>query len=72
LPVDDQVIDLFQEGGSAQPRHLDRRIWFAQIQITTPDGRDIPVPGFTTSGVRWRDGLYCGDLAPADRATSPS
>jgi hypothetical protein len=55
------VIDLFQEGGSGKPRHLDLRIWFTQIRITTYGERDIPVPEFIASGVRWWDGLHSGD-----------
>lgn len=55
------VIDLFQEGGSAQPRHLDLRIWFAQIRITTHDDHDIPLHEFIASGARWWDGLHSGD-----------
>jgi hypothetical protein len=55
------VIDLFQEGGSAQPRHLDLRIWFAQIRIITRDDRDIALPEFIAAGVRWWDGLHSGD-----------
>lgn len=55
------VIDLFQEGGSAQPRHLDLRIWFGQVQVTTPDGRGVALRDFIAAGVRWWDGLYSGD-----------
>ena len=65
------VLDLFQEGGSAQPRHLDLRIWFAQIQITTPDNRDIPLPDFIASGVRWWDGLYSGDSRTSGQGIFP-
>lgn len=65
------VIDLFQEGGSAQPRHLDLRIWFAQIEITTLDGSDIPLPEFIASGVRWWDGLYSGDPRTSGKGIVP-
>ncbi len=65
------VIDLFQEGGSAQPRHLDLRIWFALIQITTPGGRDIRLPEFIASGVRWWDGLYSGDPRTSGQGIVP-
>ena len=65
------VIDLFQEGGSAQPRHLDLRIWFAQIQITTPDNGDIPLPDFIAPGVRWWDGLYSGDSRTSGQGIFP-
>jgi hypothetical protein len=40
---------------------LDLRIWFTQIQITTPDGTDIPLADFISAGARWWDGLYSGD-----------
>jgi len=31
------------ESQIGEPRHLDLRAWFAQIQITRPDGPGIPV-----------------------------
>jgi hypothetical protein len=39
------VIDLFREGGSGKPRHLDLRIWFTQIRITTYRGARHPSAG---------------------------
>ena len=66
------VIGLFPDGGPARPRHLDLRIWFAQIQITTVDGSDIPVPEFIGSGVRWWDGLYSsGDPRTSGKGIVP-
>jgi hypothetical protein len=65
------VIDLFQKGGSAQPRHLDLRVWFEQIRITTHDGRGIPLPDFIASGVRWWDGLYAGDTRTSGHGIFP-
>lgn len=65
------VIDLFQEGGSAQPRHLDLRIWFAQLRITTPDDREIPLPDFIASGARWWDGLHSGDPRTSGKGIFP-
>jgi hypothetical protein len=65
------VVDLFQEGGSAQPRHLDLRIWFTQIRITTLDDRDIPLPEFIASGVRWWDALYAGDARARGKGICP-
>ena len=65
------VIDLFQEGGSGKPRHLDLRIWFAQIRITTYEERDIPVPEFIASGVRWWDGLHSGDPRTSGKGSFP-
>lgn len=65
------VTDLFQEGGSAQPRHLDLRIWFAQIQITIPDGRSIALRDFIAAGVRWWDGLYAGDPRTSGQGIFP-
>jgi hypothetical protein len=65
------VIELFQHGGPARPRHLDLRIWFEQIQISTLDGSDIPVPEFIASGVRWWDGLYSGDPRTSGKGIVP-
>jgi hypothetical protein len=65
------VIDLFQEGGSGKPRHLDLRIWFTQIRITTYGERDIPVPEFIASGVRWWDGLHSGDPRTSGKGIFP-
>ena len=55
------VLDLFQEDGGAEPRHLDLRIWFSRICISTPDGRRIPLSEFVAAGVRWWDGLHSDD-----------
>lgn len=65
------VLEVFQEGGSAQPRHLDLRIWFAQIRITALDGRDIALPEFIASGVRWWDALHAGDPHTRGRGIFP-
>ncbi len=65
------VIDLFQEGGSAEPRHLDLRIWFELLRVTTPDERDIPLSGFIASGVRWWDGLHSGDHRTGGKGIFP-
>jgi hypothetical protein len=64
------AIDLFQEG-SAQPRRLDLRIWFGQIQITTLDNHDIPAPDFIASGARWWDGPYSGDSRTSGQGIVP-
>jgi hypothetical protein len=53
------------------PRHLDLRIWFAQIRITTHDERDIPLPEFIASGVRWWDGLHSGDPRTSGKGVFP-
>jgi hypothetical protein len=65
------VIDLFQEGGSAQPRHMDLRIWFAKFQVTTPDGRGIALRDFIAAAVRWWDGLYSGDPRTSGQGIFP-
>jgi hypothetical protein len=65
------VIDLFQEGGTAHPRHLDLRIWFAQIRITIHHDREIPLPEFIASGVRWWDGLHSGDPRTSGKGIVP-
>ena len=55
------VIDLFQEGGSGRPRHLDLRVWFAELKVLDGDLRQVPLDEFIASGVRWWDGLYSRD-----------
>jgi hypothetical protein len=65
------VIYLFQEGGSARPRHLDLRIWFEQIRITRRDERDIPLHEFIASGVRWWGGLHSGDARTSGKGIFP-
>jgi hypothetical protein len=64
------VIELFQEGGT-QPRHLDLRIWFAQIQVTGSGGRGIELRDFIAAGARWWDGLYRGDPRTGGRGIFP-
>lgn len=65
------VIDLFQEGGSAEPSHLDLRMWFNEVRITTHDEREIPLPEFISSGVRWWDGLQSGDRRTSGKGIFP-
>ena len=65
------VIDLFQEGGSAQPQHLDLRIWFAKIQVTTADGRGIALRDSIAAAVRWWDGPYFGDPRTSGQGIFP-
>ena len=55
------VLDVFQAGGSAAPRHLDLRVWFRYLSIHTPVGDSISLADFVASGVRWWDGLHAGD-----------
>jgi hypothetical protein len=50
---------------------LDLRIWFTQIRITTYEERDIPVPEFIASGVRWWDGLHSGDPRTSGKGIFP-
>lgn len=65
------VLELFQEGGSAAPRHLDLRIWFRRICVVTPGGRRIPLSEFVAGGVRWWDGLHSGDQRTTGRGIFP-
>jgi hypothetical protein len=60
------VIDIFQEG-STETRHLDLRIWFTLVRISTPDERDIPLTDFISAGVRWWDGFRAGDPRTAGK-----
>jgi hypothetical protein len=78
LPVPaPHVIDLFQEGGSASPRHLDVRIWFNHLRVHQRDRTEIPLADFIAGGTRWWDGLNAGDartqgkgIYPLSRATT--
>jgi hypothetical protein len=65
------VLELFQEGGSAAPRHFDLRVWFDRIGISTPDGRHLPLVDFIAAGVRWWDEMYAGDPRTSGRGIVP-
>lgn len=55
------VLDLFQEGGSGNPRHLDLRVSFRDLRVQRRDDHEIPLQEFIDGGVRWWDGLHSGD-----------
>ncbi len=65
------VTDLLQEGGSAEPRHLDLCVWLEGIRIATPDERDIPIADVIAPGVRWWDGLHAGDPRTGGKGIIP-
>lgn len=52
-------ISLFQEEGSS--RYLDLIIWFDQLTIFDPQGREIAVSEFALGGRRWWDAFYRQD-----------
>lgn len=54
------VLDLFQEGSTAN-RHLDLRLWFAELSAVDRHGQEIELERFVAGGVRWWDALYAGD-----------
>jgi hypothetical protein len=56
------VLELFQEGGgSADPHHLDLRVWFSTLRVALRTGEEVPLQEFIEGGVRWWDGLHAGD-----------
>lgn len=55
------VIDVFQESGMAPRRHLDLRIWFDRMCVSSTTGEWIPLQEFVAAGRRWWDGLRAGD-----------
>jgi hypothetical protein len=55
------VLDLFQEGGSGNRRHLDLRVWFRDLHIMRRTGEHIALQEFIDGGLRWWDGLHAGD-----------
>ncbi len=65
------VLELFQEGGSAAPRHLDLRVWFDQIDISTPDRHNLPLVDFIAAGVCWWNAMYADDPRTHGRGIFP-
>lgn len=70
------VLDLFQEEGIE--RHLDLRLWFAEVWISQRDGPFIPAEEISTAARRWWDAMYAGDprvrhhgIVPAGNWTPP-
>jgi hypothetical protein len=55
------TLDLFQESGTGERRHLDLRLWFDELRIFGPDRAEIAFDDFTAGGVRWWDAMYAGD-----------
>ena len=58
-------IRLFQEEGSS--RYLDLIIWFDQLTIFDPKGREIAVSEFALGGRRWWDAFYRHDPSTQGR-----
>jgi hypothetical protein len=54
------VLELFQEGTTVA-RHLDLRLWFADLGVTDRHGQSIELEHFVAGGMRWWDALYAGD-----------
>jgi hypothetical protein len=65
------VIDLFQEGGLAAPRHLDLRVWFSELAVYDIDTSAIPLDEFIAAGRRWWDGLFARDQRTAGSGIFP-
>ena len=54
------LLEVFQEG-EALDRHLDVRIWFSSLSISTELHPDVDPAEFAAGGVRWWDAMYAGD-----------
>lgn len=55
------VLELFQESAMGEPRHLDVRVWFSELQVVRRTGKPVPLTEFVAGGRRWWDALYAGD-----------
>lgn len=76
-PTHGNILEVFQEGG-APDRHLDVRIWFGALSISTQAHADVEPAEFAAGGVRWWDAMYAGDLGaqahgifPAESSAAP-
>jgi hypothetical protein len=50
--ISSHVLEFSQEEG-IDPRELDVRVWFDNMTIHDPTGREVPLPEFIEAGVRW-------------------
>jgi hypothetical protein len=55
------VLDVFQESGHSPWRHMDLRIWFDDICVSSLGHEWIPLQEFIAAGERWWAGLRAGD-----------
>ncbi|MFF5229529.1 hypothetical protein [Dactylosporangium sp. NPDC000521] len=65
------VLELFQEGCSDSPRHLDLRVWFSTLLVTHRTGEEISLQEFIDGGTRWWDGLHAGDPRTGGKGIAP-
>jgi hypothetical protein len=64
------VLEVFQSGGDPD-RHLDIRIWFETLSISTR-GQRLDPADFAAGGVRWWDAMYAGDPATQGHGMFPA
>jgi len=62
-------MEVFQSG-TAPDLHLDIRVWFETLSISTR-GHRIDLTDFAAGGVRWWDALYAGDPATQGHGIFP-
>lgn len=65
------VLDVHKETRTGSPRHLDLRVWFDDICVSSAGGEQIPLVEFIAGGRRWWDGLKAGDPRAAGRGIEP-
>lgn len=68
-PAEGHVMEVFQSG-TAPDLHLDIRVWFETLSISTR-GHRIDLTDFAAGGVRWWDALYAGDPATQGHGIFP-
>lgn len=66
------VIEMFQEGWSDGPLHLDVRVWFAALTVWERDGSELSLDRFISEGVSWWDAMYAGDPRTAGSGIFPA
>ncbi|WP_145831006.1 hypothetical protein [Actinoplanes teichomyceticus] len=64
------VLELFQEGDTEPPRHLDLRVWFDALRVTR-GGAELPVQEFIDGGRRWWNALWAGDPRTGGTGIAP-
>jgi hypothetical protein len=65
------VLELFQESGSGNLRHLDLRVWFRELRVYRSTGGEVPLQEFIDGGVRWWDRLHAGDPRTSGKGIFP-
>jgi hypothetical protein len=62
------TLHLFQESTQGK---LDICLWFDEIEIRDPDGRELAIAGVIAGGKRWWDGVFSGDPRTSGSGIQP-